>query len=114
MDLVSDSFNIEAHFIDSNGKIGFPFLSAKKSYEYAPWNYAGNGSADEYAYLLDILATQDKEMYLRENTYLGFYSCQMIIPGFSEVYPIDDMIYNNKNNGKIFIKKLAKRLVVDG
>ena len=101
MDLVSDSFNIEAHFIDSNGKIGFPFLSAKKSYEYAPWNYAGNGSADEYAYLLDILATQDKEMYLREYTYLGFYSCQMIIPGFSEVYPIDDMIYNNKNNGKL-------------
>ena len=101
MDLVSDSFNIEAHFIDSNGKIGFPFLSAKKSYEYTPWNYAGNGSADEYAYLLNILAAQDKEMYLREYTYLGFYSCQMIIPGFSEVYPIDDMIYNNKNNGKL-------------
>jgi ribosomal protein S12 methylthiotransferase accessory factor len=24
----------------------------------------------------------------------------MIVPGLSEVYPIDDLIYNNKNNGK--------------
>lgn len=40
-------------------------------------------------------------MYLREYTYLDFYSCQMIVPDFSEVYPIDDMVYNNKNNGKL-------------
>ena len=25
----------------------------------------------------------------------------MIIPNFSEVYPLDDMVYNNKNNGKL-------------
>ena len=101
MSLVSDSFNIEAHFIDSNGKIGFPFLSAKKSFAYAPWKYTGNGSDDEYAFLLDILASQNREMYVREYTYLDFYSCQMIVPNFSEVYPLDDMVYNNKNNGKL-------------
>ncbi len=39
-------------------------------------------------------------MYLREYSYLGFYSCQMIVPGVSEVYPIDDLIYNNRNRGK--------------
>ena len=27
---MSDYFNVEAHFIDSNGKLGFPFLCAKK------------------------------------------------------------------------------------
>lgn len=40
-------------------------------------------------------------MYVREYTYLDFYSCQMIVPNFSEVYPLDDMVYNNKNNGKL-------------
>ena len=30
--VVADSSNIESHFIDSNGKIGFGFLSAKKSF----------------------------------------------------------------------------------
>jgi ribosomal protein S12 methylthiotransferase accessory factor len=41
-----------------------------------------------------------KEIYLREYDYLGFYSCQMIVPGVSEVYPIEDLVYNNKNSGK--------------
>ena len=45
-------------------------------------------------------------MYVREYNYLGFYSCQMIVPSVSEVYPIEDMTYNNKNNGK-FIRELV-------
>ena len=43
----------------------------------------------------------NKEIYLREYNYLGFYSTQMIVPSVSEVYPIEDLIYNNKNNGKL-------------
>jgi len=43
----------------------------------------------------------EKEIYIREYDYLGFYSCQIIVPGISEVYPVDDLIYNNKNNGKL-------------
>lgn len=101
MSLVSDSFNLESHFIDSNGKLGFPFLSAKKSFDYAPWNYTGEGSEAEFTFLVGILNDMGREMYLREYSYLGFYSCQMIVPGISEVYPIDDLIFNNKNNGKM-------------
>lgn len=100
MSLVSDSFNLESHFIDSNGKLGFGFLSSAKSFEYTPWNYEGEGSSDEYAYLLNILDRMGKEMYLREYSYLGFYSCQMIVPGISEVYPVEDLTYNNRNSGK--------------
>ncbi|ADN09329.1 YcaO-like family protein [Sulfurimonas autotrophica] len=101
MSLVADSFNLESHFVDSNGKLGLPFLSAKKSFEYTPVSYAGNAIQDEYNYLTDILKKMDKEFYVREYDYLGFYSCQIIVPGVSEVYPIDDLIYNNKNNGKL-------------
>jgi len=100
MSIVSDSFNLESHFIDSNGKLGFGFLNARKSFAYTPWDYEGENSADEYSYLTAILEKEKKEMYLREYNYLGFYSCQMIVPDFSEVYPIEDMVYNNKNEGK--------------
>lgn len=100
MSIVADSFNLESHFIDSNGKLGFGFLNTRKSFAYVPWNYEGEGSADEYMYLTTILDNMKKEMYLREYTYLGFYSCQMIVPGFSEVYPLEDMVYNNKNEAK--------------
>ncbi len=100
MSIVSDSFNLESHFIDSNGKIGFAFLSSKKSFDYSPWSYEGEGSKAEFEYLTCILKNMNKEIYLREYNYLGFYSCQMIVPGISEVYPIEDMSFNNKNNGK--------------
>ena len=101
MSRVESSFNLESHFVDSNGKLGFGFLSSKKSFEYASWRYNGSGCEDEYEYLLSILEDMDKELYIREYDYLGFYSCQIIVPGVSEVYPLEDLIYNNKNTGKL-------------
>jgi len=101
MSMVADSFNLESHFVDSNGKLGFGFLSSTKSFEFAPFTYTGESTKDEYDFLIDILNNMNKEIYLREYDYLGFYSCQMIVPNMSEVYPIEDLIYNNKNNGKL-------------
>ena len=100
MERVSDGSNIEAHFVDSNGVLGFGFLSSAKSFDYASWRYRGEGRDAEYSYLTDILDNMGKEMFLREYNYLGFYSCQMIVPGVSEVYPVEDLIYNNRNTGK--------------
>ena len=100
MSIVSDSFNLESHFVDSNGKLGFGFLSSKKSFKSTPWRYNGDGIDDELEFLLSIAKEMNKEIYMREYDYLGFYSCQIIIPSISEVYPIEDLIYNNKNSGK--------------
>ena len=99
-ELIQTNSNIESHFIDSNGKIGFEFLSAKKTFEYTTWAYTGTNTDEEYDYLLAIAKTMNKDIYLREYNYLGFYSCQIIVPGVSEVYPLEDMIYNNTNAGK--------------
>ncbi|TKI70966.1 hypothetical protein FCU45_00840 [Sulfurimonas crateris] len=101
MSIIEDSFNLESHFVDSNGKLGFGFLSAKKSFEFSPWRYNGDGTKDEFEFLTNIAKEMDKEIYIREYDYLGFYSCQLLIPSISEVYPIEDLTYNNKNSGKL-------------
>lgn len=100
MSIVSSNINLESHFIDSNGKLGFGFLSNKKSFKYSSWKYNGTNTQDELNYLLDIFSKLEKEIYIREYDYLGFYSCQIIVPDFSEIYPVEDLIYNNKNIGK--------------
>ncbi len=100
MSIVSSSFNLESHFIDSNGKLGLGFLSSKKSFKYSSWEYNGANTEDELNYLLNIFYKLEKEVYIREYDYLGFYSCQIIVPSFSEIYPIEDLVYNNKNTGK--------------
>jgi ribosomal protein S12 methylthiotransferase accessory factor len=102
MSLVSESFNLESHFIDSNGKMGIQFLSAKKSFEFSSWTYNGKCTEDEYVYLTSIFESMGRELYIRDYNYLGFYSCQIVVPGVSEVYPIDDLIYNNRNRGKFY------------
>lgn len=106
MSLVADSFNLESHFVDSNGKLGFDFLNSKKSFEFTPWKYTKSGTDNELNFLTDIIEGMNKEIYLREYDYLGFYSCQIIVPDMSEVYPINDLIYNNKNSGK-FIRDMV-------
>lgn len=100
MSIVSSNLNLESHFIDSNGKLGFGFLSSKKSFKYSSWKYNGTNTQDELNYLLNIFSKLEKEFYIREYDYLGFYSCQIIVPDFSEIYPIEDLVYNNKNIGK--------------
>ena len=101
MSIVADSFNLESHFVDSNGKLGFGFLSSKKSFEFAPWRYDKEGIENEFEYLTNIAKEMQREIYIREYDYLGFYSCQILIPGVSEVYPLEDLVYNNKNSGKL-------------
>lgn len=102
MSLVAESFNLESHFIDSNGKMGIQFLSAKKSFELAAWGYTGETTEDEFDYLTSIFESMGADLYIRDYNYLGFYSCQIVVPGISEVYPIDDLIYNNRNRGKFY------------
>ncbi|MDD2651875.1 MAG: YcaO-like family protein [Sulfurimonas sp.] len=100
MSIVADSFNLESHFVDSNGKLGFGFLSAKKSFEFAPWQYEGDSREKEFVFLVSIAKKLEKQIYIREYDYLGFYACQILIPSLSEVYPMEDLIYNNKNSAK--------------
>lgn len=101
MEDISSSSNLESHFVDSNAKVGLQFLSSKKSYVYTPWKFHNEKSGDQLIILKEILDKQNRTIYLREYDYLGFYSCHMIVPDFSEIYPLEDMIYNNKNQGKL-------------
>lgn len=98
--LINDSFNIESHFINSDGKMNFSFLNQNSSFEFSPWKYKDKNSDDEYKFLFNISKKINTDIYLREYDYLGFYSCQIIVPTISEIYPVEDLIYNNANIGK--------------
>lgn len=100
MSIVAESLNLESHFIDSNGRLGFGFLNANKSFSHAAWSFERESIKEQHEALCDIIKKEGKEIYLREYDFLGFYSCHIIVPTFSEVYPMEDMVYNNKNGGK--------------
>ncbi|WP_281557510.1 OsmC domain/YcaO domain-containing protein [Thalassomonas sp. RHCl1] len=93
---VTEPENFVDHFIDSTGVISWRFFSAKHDYEFCEWDFSGT-NAEENESLLAILKQLDKEVYIAEFNELGASACRILVPGYSEVYPVEDLIWDNTN-----------------
>jgi len=92
---VSEPENFVEHFIDSTGTISWRFFSAKHDYEFCQWDFSGT-NAQESATLFGILEQLGKEVYVAEFSDLGS-ACRILVPDYSEVYPFDDLMFDNTN-----------------
>jgi len=93
---VTEPENFVEHFIDSTGVISWRFFSAKYDYEFCEWDFSGT-NAEESACLLNILKVMGKEVYVAELSDLGASACRILVPDYSEVYPVEDLIWDNTN-----------------
>lgn len=93
---VTEPNNYVEHFIDSSGVISWRFFSDKADFEFCEWDHSGT-TEEEAAYLFGLLKELDKEVYMTVHDQLGGAVCRMLVPGFSEVYPIEDLVWDNTN-----------------
>ncbi|MDC0255518.1 OsmC domain/YcaO domain-containing protein [Bacteriovoracales bacterium] len=98
---VSEHNNIIDHFIDSTGVISWKFFSEQADYTFSHWNFEGP-TEEEYKYLMGILTELEKEVYIADYENLGAKACRILIPGYSEIYEIDDIIWDNHNKALTF------------
>ncbi|MFZ6777924.1 OsmC domain/YcaO domain-containing protein [Undibacterium sp. Ji83W] len=102
---VTEPNNFVEHFIDSSGVVSWRFFSAKADYEFVEWDFSGQGensNADEAATLFGILKEIGKEVYMAVYDHLGATACRILAPGYSEVYPVEDLIWDNTNKALLF------------
>jgi len=102
---VTEPNNSVEHFIDSSGVVSWRFFSAKADYELVEWNFAAEGenaNAEEAATLFGILEEMGKEVYMMVREDLGATACRILVPGYSEIYPVDDLIWDNTNKALLF------------
>lgn len=102
---VTEPNNFVEHFIDSSGVVSWRFFSAKANYEFVEWDFSGQGAnsnADEAATLFGILKDMGKEVYQAVYDQLGATACRILVPGYSEVYPVEDLIWDNTNKALLF------------
>ena len=102
---VTEPNNFVEHFIDSSGIVSWRFFSAKSDYEFVEWDFSGRGkssNAEEAATLFGILKDMNKEAYVAVYDELGAIACRILVPGYSEVYPIEDLVWDNTNKALLF------------
>ena len=102
---VTEPNNFVEHFIDSSGVVSWRFFSAKADYEFVEWDFSGQGensNAEEAATLFGILEGMGKEVYMAVYDQLGATACRILVPGYSEVYPVEDLIWDNTNKALQF------------
>jgi ribosomal protein S12 methylthiotransferase accessory factor len=102
---VTEPNNFVEHFIDSSGVVSWRFFSAKADFNFVEWDFSGRGensNADEAAALFGILEAMGKETYMAVYDQLGATACRILVPGYSEIYPVEDLIWDNTNKALLF------------
>ena len=102
---LTEPSNFVLHFIDSTGAISWKFFSAKNDYEFCEWDFSGT-TEEENERLMTILANRGKEVYVATYEYFGATACRIVVPGYSEVYLAEDLIWDNTNQALLFRKDI--------
>jgi len=97
--------NFVEHFIDSSGVVSWRFFSAKADYDFVDWDFSGSGqnsNQQEADTLFGILDAMGKEVYMAVYEHLGAPGCRILVPGYSEIYLPEDLIWDNTNKALLF------------
>ena len=102
---VTEPNNFVEHFIDSSGVVSWRFFSARADFDFVEWDFSGQGENPntlEASTLLGILEDMGKEVYMAVYDQLGATACRILVPGYSEIYPVEDLIWDNTNKALAF------------
>ncbi|MBK7016252.1 MAG: OsmC domain/YcaO domain-containing protein [Sulfuritalea sp.] len=102
---VTEPNNFVEHFIDSSGVVSWRFFSARAAHDFVEWDFSGQGensNVDEAATLLGILEGMGREVYMAVYDKLGATACRILVPGYSEIYPVEDLVWDNTNKALSF------------
>ncbi|MDP3512988.1 MAG: 30S ribosomal protein S12 methylthiotransferase accessory factor YcaO [Sulfuritalea sp.] len=107
LDEIAASPNIEIHFVDSSGIISWNFLgdsSTLADFDFCDWNFSNpdaNSTAEDYRWLVDRVHRCGHDIYVADFAHLGVYACRILVPGMSEIYPLDELEWENNSVGNL-------------
>ncbi len=109
---VADPVNLETHFIDSSGLISYDFFKKEKDFEFVYWDFDSN-TQSEFEFLSEMLAKEGKEVYIADYEHLGVYGCRILVPGVSEIYPVEELSWQNNNEGVLLRERVLSLGALD-
>lgn len=109
---VSEPNNFVEHFIDSTGVVSWRFFSDNADYDFHEWDFSGS-TQQEAENLFGILEDLGKEVYIAVHEDLGAPVCRILVPGYSEVYPVEDLVWDNTNKALDYREDILNLHVLD-
>lgn len=100
MEEIADAQNLEIHFVDSSGVISWNFLNDKPDFEFVDWNF-GTTTEEDYHWCVNTIHASGHDMYIADFTHLSVYACRIFVPGMSEIYPIEELEWENNTVGNL-------------
>ena len=104
LDEVASAPNIEIHFVDSSGIVHWDFFGDTPDFDFVDWNFNDletGSTADDYTWLAQRIHADGHDIYIADFDHLGVYACRILVPGMSEIYPVDDLEWENNSNGAV-------------
>ena len=90
--------NLEIHFVDSSGVVHWNFLRDTPDHPFVDWNFSST-TQEDYDWLCACIAAEGKDIYVSDFSEQGAYSCRILVPGMSEIYPVEDLEWENNSVG---------------
>jgi len=101
--------NLEIHFVDSSGVISWNFMRDTPDFPFADWNFSTT-TAEDYQWLVDCIHGEGNDIYVADFSEQGAYSCRILVPGMSEIYPVEDLEWENNSVGNSLRPQLIRLL----
>ena len=99
--------NLEIHFVDSSGVISWNFMRDTPDFAFADWNFS-NTTEEDYQWLVDTIHSEGHEIYIADFSEQGAYSCRILVPGMSEIYPVEELEWENNSVGNTIRPELVR------
>jgi ribosomal protein S12 methylthiotransferase accessory factor len=100
MEEIADAQNLEIHFVDSSGVISWDFMRDTPDFEFVDWNF-GTTTEEDYNWCVDTIHASGHDIYVADFTHLGVYACRIFVPGMSEIYPVEELQWENNTVGNL-------------
>jgi ribosomal protein S12 methylthiotransferase accessory factor len=95
---VAEYTNLETHFIDSSGLVSWDLFKQQADFPFVDWSFKGT-TEQEFNTLMAIFTAEDAEVYIADYQHLAVNACRILVPGWSDIYPAEDLLLANNNMG---------------
>ncbi|MBI3228860.1 MAG: YcaO-like family protein [Burkholderiales bacterium] len=99
--------NLEIHFVDSSGVISWDFMRDTPDFPFADWNFSTT-TQEDYDWLVACIHAEGKDIYVADFDEQGAYACRILVPSMSEIYPVEDLEWENNSVGNLIRPYLVR------